>query len=101
MDGDWSGLRLLHGGIQNLVALAAAPCHQPLAELSQLDPCFGVGWIVQNLVMLKLRYWIIRNSALQTYRVHNTDKNMEEKVGSITLQSGPHGILAVQIAWPV
>ncbi len=34
-------------GIQNRVALVAAP------TLSQLDPCFGVGWIVQNLVRLK------------------------------------------------
>jgi hypothetical protein len=45
-------------------------------------------------------YWIIRGSTLQTYKVDNTDKAMEEKVCSITLhwQSGPHGILAVQIA---
>jgi hypothetical protein len=66
MDGDWSGLRLLYGGIQNLVALAAAPCCQPQAESSQLDPCFGVGWIVQNLVRLK-------PSILDYQRQHLTD----------------------------
>jgi hypothetical protein len=36
------------------------------SEFSQLDPCFGVGWIVQNLVRLK-------SSILDYQRQHLTD----------------------------
>ena len=42
------------------------PVCQPQAESSQLDPCFGVGWIVQNLVRLK-------SSILDYQRQHLTD----------------------------
>ena len=94
MDGDWSGLRLLYGGIQNRVALVAAP------NPANWTPALALVGLSRIWSDSNHPYWIIRGSTLQTYKVDNTDKFMEEKVCSITLhwQSGPHGILAVQIA---